>query len=707
MPRDASTPAETDREQQLLREVAALAQRLLSAPRDELDAQIQASLSQAAGVVGADRVFLTVFGRRGGPAASYQWVRPGLERHTPPQLLDQQERFPWATAKVLAGELILIPDPAKLPDAAAAERERLLARGVRSLLTIPIHPSRRVLGYQVFECWQEARDWSAAEISLVRVMSEIFASSVIARRTEEALRTSEARFRAIAENAPQLIAEIGPGGEVLYVGSRVRDLLGYEPEGLRGRSGFDFLHPEDGAVSPELLRAVARGEEGHAVCRVLHADGSFRWLDLTVQPFESERGERRFVGMGVDITEARRLQEALRDSQAQLFQAQKMEAVGRLAGGVAHDFNNLLLVIGGNVAQVVEEGGLGEEARAAARDALDAVDRAASLTRQLLSFSRRELVAPRPVDLNEVVRSIQGLLHRLLGEHIELRVQLAPKPAVVRGDRGQLEQVLVNLAVNARDAMRDGGTLWILTETRRLDEPEVARLGLERAGLHHALVVRDTGVGIDPRAADHIFEPFYTTKEPGQGTGLGLSIVYNVVHQAGGTVRVEGAPGQGATFEVVLPAAQGAVLAEAEPAPERPAPARGRLLLVEDEPAVRRLVRRMLERNGYEVVIAADGREALLRAEELDAPLDLLISDVVMPALGGPELARRLRRRFPQLAVLFVSGYPRDFQTGETPGDEAFLAKPFTQEQLLSSVAKLLGQPHAQLLVPPRERPTR
>jgi PAS domain S-box-containing protein len=699
MTRPAATPAGTDREQRLLREVASLAQRLLSAPRAELDAQIQASLCQAAGVVGADRVFLSVFGRRGGPPASYEWVRPGLEHHAPPKFLDQRERFPWATAKVLAGELMLVPDPAELPDAAAAERERLLARGVKSLVTIPIRPAERVLGYQVFECWQEARHWSDAEISLVRVMSEIFASSVIARRTEEALRASEARFRAIAENAPQVIAEIGSRGEILYVGARVRELLGYEPDALRGRSGYEFLHPEDEAIPPGLLEAAARGEEGRAVCRVRHADGSYRWLDLTVQPFETERGERRFVGMGVDVTEARRLQEALRDSQAQLFQAQKMEAVGRLAGGVAHDFNNLLLVIGGNLQQVVEEGGLSEEARAAARDAMDAVDRAASLTRQLLSFSRRELVAPRPVDLNEVVRSIQGLLHRLLGEHIELRVQLAPKPTVVCGDRGQLEQVLVNLAVNARDAMRDGGTLWIRTETRPLDEAEVTRLGLERAGDHHALVVRDTGVGIDPRAADHIFEPFYTTKEPGQGTGLGLSIVYNVAQQAGGTVRVEGAPGKGATFEVILPAARGGATAEVVAERERPAPSGGRLLLVEDEPAVRRLVTRMLERNGYEVVVAADGREALLRAEQSDARLDLLITDVVMPALGGPELARRLRQRFPRLAVLFVSGYPRDFQTGETPGDEAFLAKPFTREQLLASIARLLEEL--------RERPTR
>jgi CheY-like chemotaxis protein len=368
-----------------------------------------------------------------------------------------------------------------------------------------------------------------------------------------------------------------------------------------------------------------------------------------------------------------------------------MEAVGRLAGGVAHDFNNLLLVIGGNLQEVLDDARLAPPSREAAGEAAGAVERAASLTRQLLSFSRRELVSPRPVDLNAIVESMDSLIRRLVGEHIALTVSTGKEPAVVRGDRGQFEQVLVNLAVNARDAMPEGGALTVRVETRRVDAADARRMGLDRPGLHHVLVVCDTGVGVDPRAADHIFEPFYTTKQPGEGTGLGLSIVYNVAHQAGGTVRVLGDHGDGATFEVVLPAAEGL---EAEPSekPVRAAPpARGRLLLVEDEPAVRRLVTRMLERHGYEVQVAEDGETALGLATGGGGAFDLLITDVVMPGMGGPELARRIRAERPDLRVLFVSGYPRDYRPGEAPSEDAFLPKPFTQDQLLRAVADQLG----------------
>jgi CheY-like chemotaxis protein len=368
-----------------------------------------------------------------------------------------------------------------------------------------------------------------------------------------------------------------------------------------------------------------------------------------------------------------------------------MEAVGRLAGGVAHDFNNLLLVIGGNLQEVLDDPRLSSASREAAREAAGAVERAASLTRQLLSFSRRELVAPRAVDLNEIVESMESLIRRLVGEHIHLTVVTDEEPAVVRGDRGQFEQVLINLAVNARDAMPEGGALEVRVETRRVDADDARRMGLEQPGLHHVLVVCDTGVGVDPRAADHIFEPFYTTKEPGEGTGLGLSIVYNVAHQAGGMVRVLGEQGDGATFEVVLPAGEALEDERLETPADAATPARGRLLLVEDEPAVRRLVTRMLERHGYDVRVAEDGEAALALATESGADFDLLITDVVMPGMGGPELARRVRAELPGLSVLFVSGYPRDYRPGEAPSEDAFLSKPFTQDQLLRAVADQLG----------------
>jgi len=388
-----------------------------------------------------------------------------------------------------------------------------------------------------------------------------------------------------------------------------------------------------------------------------------------------------------DVTERRELREALRESRAQLFQSQKMEAVGRLAGGIAHDFNNLLLVIGGNVQEAADDPGFPAAARESMSDALDAIGRAATLTRQLLSFSRREMLDPRAVDLNEIVSALETLLRRVVGERIVLRVARGGTPAVVRSDRGQLEQVLMNLAVNARDAMPDGGELSILVETREVGPEEADDLGLDGAGLYHALVVGDTGGGIDPTAVDHIFEPFFTTKAPGEGTGLGLAIVYSVAKQAGGAVRVLAAEARGANFEVLLPAAEGQAEAD-EARPPRPRPSRGRLLLVEDEAAVRRLMTRMLERSGYETIVAADGEEALARAEE--ASIDLLVTDVVMPGLDGPGLARRLRERMPELPVLFLSGYPRDFHPADANAADAFLAKPFDQHELLEAVERQL-----------------
>jgi len=677
----------TEREQRLLRQVAILAQRLLSARAEDLDHEIEECLQQTAAVAGADRSYLTVFGRRGAPTASYEWIRRGMEAQLPDQEPDSAARFPWATERITRGEAIICTDPTKLPDEAGIEREQLVRRGVRSLLTLPIQPGERVIGYQIFECLWEPHDWTEAEISLLRVMTEIFASSVIARRTEAALRTSETRFRAIAENAPQLIVELSAEAEILYVPHQVLQLLGYEGQAMLKRDVMGYFHPDDANALEEMVAALRRGQKTRTEARVRHADGSWRWFDATAQMFRTETGEPRVVVVADDVTERRQLREALRESQAQLFQSQKMEAVGRLAGGVAHDFNNLLLVIGGNVQEALEDERLPASAREAARDALGAVDRAASLTRQLLSFSRRDLLHPRAVDLNEVVASMEALLARLVGEHIALTVELAAGPAVVRTDRGQLEQVLVNLAVNARDAMPEGGRLLLRTETREFDDDHARLLGLERGGRYHVAVVHDTGTGIDPQAVDHIFEPFYTTKEPGEGTGLGLSIVYSVAHQAGGAVRVLGEPGQGATFEVILPESESQVSDADDGVQAAPEVARGRLLLVEDEPAVRRLVTRMLERHGYDVVVAEDGDHALSLSREPGEPVDLLVSDVVMPGMGGPELARRLRESWPGLAVLFVSGYPRDFRPGDAPNDDAFLAKPFTQEQLLRAVA--------------------
>ncbi|MBI4877930.1 MAG: response regulator [Acidobacteria bacterium] len=355
-------------------------------------------------------------------------------------------------------------------------------------------------------------------------------------------------------------------------------------------------------------------------------------------------------GTTQDITERKRLED-------QLLQAQKLESVGRLAGGVAHDFNNLLTVINGYSELAISRLGPAHPLRNSLEQIRAAGERAAGLTRQLLAFSRRQVLQPRVLDLNDVIVNVEKLIRRLIGEDVELRLLLGRSPGSVRADPGQVEQVIMNLAVNSRDAMPEGGTLTLETAGVRLPDESGKTPDLP-PGSYVTLTVRDTGVGMDEQTRSHIFEPFFTTKEAGKGTGLGLATVYGIVRQSGGDVSVESAPGKGAAFTVYLPCTgEGAeVLRAAGTAP--PQTGRETVLLVEDEPGVRELVREMLSVLGYTTLEAACGEDALRLFLERGTGIQLLLTDVIMPGMSGRELARRVCAIRPGLKVLFMSGYP-------------------------------------------------
>jgi signal transduction histidine kinase/CheY-like chemotaxis protein len=390
------------------------------------------------------------------------------------------------------------------------------------------------------------------------------------------------------------------------------------------------------------------------------------------------------------LRERAQMEKFVEDLREQLRQSQKMEAVGRLAGGVAHDFNNLLTIIGGQSELLLRRVSEGVE-RNKLTDIKNASDRAAALTRQLLAFSRRQPLSPTVVSLNDIVLGLNSMLRRLIPENIELAFKPDPAAGKVKADRGQLEQVIINLAVNARDAMPDGGTLNIATATavrrpRRSPGPDNA------ARPWAILRVSDTGIGMDAETKARIFEPFFTTKGPGKGTGLGLSMVYGIVEQSGGELVVTSERGQGATFEIFLPQVEG-VPAEA-PAPRRPAPAGGNetILLVEDEESVRLLIREVLESSGYVVLDAADAANAIQLLMEHAEPIQLLVTDMVMPGSGGRKLAEQALVIRPDLRVLFISGYTDDAIIGHSllgPG-MAFLQKPFTADALAAKVRALL-----------------
>ena len=426
-------------------------------------------------------------------------------------------------------------------------------------------------------------------------------------------------------------------------------------------------------------------------------DGTTIWLETSKLPLHDADGNVVGVlGTWQDITERRRLEEQLR-------QAQKMDAIGQLAGGVAHDFNNLLTVILGYselalaaLSSTASETPSSTEARDHVAAIRDAGERASALTRHLLAFSRKQLLEPKVLDLNDVVAGSEKMLRRLIGEDIALATVLAPHLPKVRVDPGQIEQVILNLAVNARDAMPAGGRLYL--ETQLVECALRPDLGSAApwAGQHVRLTVRDTGSGIPPEVKPRIFEPFFTTKATGRGTGLGLATVYGIIQQSGGWIEVTSEAGDGATFDIYLPAIEAAH--SPGPLPETSSDAAGleTILLVEDDAAVRVLTRQALERYGYRILEAESGREALRLAESNAESIDLLITDVVMPELGGRELAETLVARRPKLKVLFVSGYTEDalLRQGIAQARSAYLQKPFTLLSLAKRAREILDQRH-------------
>jgi len=437
-------------------------------------------------------------------------------------------------------------------------------------------------------------------------------------------------------------------------------------------------------------RIFARCEQfGSAIEEVAwrRRDGSVITVRLNGRPVRAPDGTIEcFEFIVDDVTEQRALEERLR-------QTQKMEAVGRLAGGIAHDFNNLLTAILGSVDFLRRALGPEHPEHAETEEIQKAAVRAADLTRQLLAFSRQQVLAPKVLDVDALVTNLEKMLRRLIGEDVELRFVAKASRAAVLADPGQLEQVIVNLVVNARDAMPRGGKLTIETATVDLDAGYAWEHGTVEPGRYVMLAVTDTGVGIDRAAQARLFEPFFTTKEFGKGTGLGLATVYGIVKQSGGYIWVYSEPGQGATFKVYLPRVEPA--GEPVAAPQPPARALGgteTILLAEDEAAVRTLARRILEKHGYKLLLAATGRDGVQVAEQHAAPIDLLVTDVVMPEMGGRELAQRLTARQPGLKVLYLSGYTDDaiVHHGVLDAGVAFLQKPFKPDDLVRKIRAVL-----------------
>jgi PAS domain S-box-containing protein len=538
---------------------------------------------------------------------------------------------------------------------------------------------------QITTVWQYAKNRKPKYcIALVQNISE-------RKRAEKALGQSRKRYQALVHSIDGIVWEADTrASRFLFVSKQAERILGFPVERWMAQPRFwrNHIHPEDLEDALSALSEAVRQGRGHELeYRMLAADGRTVWIRDTVSLVRENQRVTKLRGLMVDITEKKMAEEALRHKEEQLRQSQKMEAIGRLAGGIAHDFNNLLTAITGYGDLLLK--GLGDEnpLRREANEISKAAQRAADLTGQLLAFSRQQVLQPRVLDLNDVIEDMETMLRRLIGEHIQFETRLDGGMGAIKADPGQMHQVLLNLVVNARDAMSSGGKLIIETCDVDLDEPYAARHPGVVPGTYVRLAVGDTGRGMDEDTKARLFEPFFTTKEQGKGTGLGLSTVYGIVKQSGGHISVESTPDTGTKFQIHFPRVEKELL-ESQPEKDAPipetSPGTEKILLVEDDDSVRELAREILEMNGYDVVEAGDGVEALHVFEAQEGTIDLLVTDLVMPKMGGRDLAQELAPKSPDLKVLYLSGYTDSvvLQQGMLDPGSYFLQKPFTPSRL-------------------------
>jgi two-component system cell cycle sensor histidine kinase/response regulator CckA len=555
-------------------------------------------------------------------------------------------------------------------------------------LGVPLKVGNNSLGVVVVQSYTDNVRYGEKDKEILTFVSQQLASAIDHRRNEEALRRSEARYRSLVHSAVYGIYRSSLEGRFLDVNPALVSMLGYQSAeqvlALDPRSDV-FLNPEEqGRLMSECKR---KGRLDNFEIKWKRKDGTVITIRLSGRAVTNEKESEGFLEViAEDITEKRVLEDQFR-------QAQKMEAVGRLAGGVAHDFNNLLLVISGYTEVLLEQLDAKSILHHKAEAIQQAADRATTLTRQLLAFSRKQLLELKVVDLNTIVSDMDRLLSPLIGENIELTTQLAAGVGRTRADAGQIEQVIMNLVVNAKDAMPNGGKITIRTANVDLDDSYRREHTYINPGPYVMLSVCDTGCGMDKETLSRVFEPFFTTKEKGKGTGLGLSTVYGIVKQSGGYVFAQSEVGHGTTFRIYLPRVED-VAEPVDVVKTSSSVMQGSetVLLVEDEESVRQLVRETLESRGYKVIEAENGEAALTISATCQEPIHLLITDVVMPGISGRELARQLSKTHPRTRVLFLSGYTEDaiVHQGAFDSGTAFLQKPFTLQSLSRKVREVL-----------------
>ena len=567
-----------------------------------------------------------------------------------------------------------------------------LPHGLRACWSMPI-PSRDGTTLGTFACYyRQPRTPDTYHLTLINRASHLAGIAIEYHHTRTELQAAEQRYRTLVERLPAItyIAEVGSLGRWHFVSPQIESMLGFSADEWLSDPGIWMrcIHEDDRQIALAAEKRVQEtGELYQAEYRMCARDGRILWFRDEAKLLEAPDGSIPLMqGVLYDITEYKRLEDQLR-------QAQKMEALGQLAGGVAHDFNNLLMVIQAHADRILGQLPQTDSSYADAVEIHNATTRAASLTSQLLAFSRKQILQPKVLDLGAVLTEVGKMLERLLGATITLQLEIQPGIGKIKVDRSQLEQAILNLAVNARDAMPAGGTLAIQARNVHFSETQVWQHSSLPSGSYVALTISDTGVGIDPDAQSRIFEPFFTTKAPGKGTGLGLSMVYGVVKQSDGAITVESVLGRGTTFKIFLPKCDEEA-ASGQSALAQPEKSTGSetILLVEDQTAIREVISAYLMRLGYNVLTAPDGEAALSIAATQQKSIDLVVTDLLMPNMGGLELATRMKQLHPETRVLFMSGYPDEAirsQEGLTE-DVEVMQKPFSMKSLAAKARSIL-----------------
>jgi PAS domain S-box-containing protein len=681
--------------------IADVSTRLLACALSEVDTEIEAALGRVGEMAQVDRVY--VFLARESDDSidnTHEWCAPGIVAQREHLQGLHRSDFPWATRRLEAGDKILIQNVADLPEEMSAERQLMEGQGVRAALILPMARGSRSVGFLGFDAVRSTREWDGGDIAVLETLANIFVSSLERVRGRQKVAERDTRLELALRGADLTMWDVDLKTGEIHFDERWAGMLGYNSDEMPRdmKEWSRFIHPED-------VGSMSDGMKGNANFarpfvggdfRMKTGAGDWRWLKARgrVVIREPDGSPLRAAGTILDIDDQKRAEEELERLTEQLHQAQKMELIGQLAGAVAHDFNNLLVPILTYADFLVDNPGLDDSAREDALQIAEAARRAAALTKQLLATSRRQMMRIEAVDLDDVVRDSEKLLRRLLPENITWDAVFGTGGAKVPADPGQLQQILMNLVVNAADAMPEGGKLIVVTGVTDVTAEQARKSPAARMGRFATIVVSDTGAGIPAQHRERIFEPFFTTKEKGKGTGLGLSTVDGIARQHEGFVEVESAPGLGTTFRVHLPIDRRVAIMPSSTPPAAPAVAvAARILVVEDDVQVRLTAARILRSNGHTVIEAPDAETAVSLVRAGGEIPDLLLTDVVLPGMNGTKLYKQLVAGVPGLKVCFMSGYPgHEEETMTSIGAHTFIAKPFTRESLSHAIGQALAE---------------